>query len=512
MTAEIQYTHDVFISYSSVNHKWVRGELLSRLESAGLKVIIDCRDFEGGVPTRANIEEAIRNSRHTLLVITPDWQKSGWTELEMDLLAQKDPANRQRTTLPLLLERCERLPSYLTRLVYFDFTQDSEREAQMNRLVGAILSPSKLAPERVPDREQTAAKIETQQVNRVASALEAKNPLDDSNISSSERERSSSADALALLHEFLQDPVIQRAAAGFQAVFKGASEQIKVLSDYKDLHDILHELQFKWYDPILIPAERFRNGEGGSDDLVLYDLDLEGNVSELQKVARRRSLPRRQKSCLDKIIEAQQTLHEALEHSQPGQLGEALEQMGSVLDVFPSLINSAMLAAAEALRLPDLADALMALRDRLETIQITPEKMRQFEEGVSELRRLEQDLTALVHEHDTWQQVDVDLRQIDDDVLEDLTRFKLAWADLKKNVESLYNGKIVDWARPFVVESQKLDNSLMAGDLDKIRDSFRAYRNRAGTRFYKVDKQLKDKCAEVRQVGMALDSVLRMLA
>jgi hypothetical protein len=382
----------------------------------------------------------------------------------------------------------------------------------MARVVRDLAISGEPAPERAPDWEQTTAKIETQQVNRLASALEAKNPLDSSNISNAERAQSSSADALGMLHEFLQDPGIQRAAAGFQAVFKGAREQINVLSDYKDLHDILHELQFKWYDPILIPAERFRNGEGGSDDLERYDFDLESAVSDLQKVASKRSLPRPQKSWLDKIVEAQQTLHEALEQSKPRQLGKALELMGSVLDVFPSLINGAMLAAAEALRLPDLADALMGLRDRLETIQITPEKIRQFEDGVSELRRLEQDLAALVHEHDTWQQVDVDLRQIDDSVLEDLTEFTLAWAEVRKNVESLYNDKIVDWARPFVAEGQKLDNSIAAGDIDKIRASFRAYRNRAGTRFYKVDKQLKDKCAEVRQVGMALDSVLRILA
>ena len=35
------YPFDVFVSYSHDDAGWVRGELLSRLESAGLKVIID---------------------------------------------------------------------------------------------------------------------------------------------------------------------------------------------------------------------------------------------------------------------------------------------------------------------------------------------------------------------------------------------------------------------------------------------------------------------------------------
>jgi hypothetical protein len=46
MTDQAEYTYDVFISYSHADSKWVRGELLPRLEEARLKVMIDCRDFK----------------------------------------------------------------------------------------------------------------------------------------------------------------------------------------------------------------------------------------------------------------------------------------------------------------------------------------------------------------------------------------------------------------------------------------------------------------------------------
>jgi hypothetical protein len=36
-----QYEFDVFISYSSRDKAWVRGELLKRIELAGLKAFID---------------------------------------------------------------------------------------------------------------------------------------------------------------------------------------------------------------------------------------------------------------------------------------------------------------------------------------------------------------------------------------------------------------------------------------------------------------------------------------
>jgi hypothetical protein len=40
-----EYAYDVFISYSHDDKGWVRGELLQRLEAAGLKAYIDFRDF-----------------------------------------------------------------------------------------------------------------------------------------------------------------------------------------------------------------------------------------------------------------------------------------------------------------------------------------------------------------------------------------------------------------------------------------------------------------------------------
>lgn len=46
MTVQAEYTFDVFISYSHADSEWVRGELLPRLEEAGLKVMIDHRDLE----------------------------------------------------------------------------------------------------------------------------------------------------------------------------------------------------------------------------------------------------------------------------------------------------------------------------------------------------------------------------------------------------------------------------------------------------------------------------------
>ncbi len=64
---------DVFISYSHHDVDWVKNWLLARLESAGLRVCIDFRDFELGAPSIVNMENAVKRSAKTLLVLTPTW-------------------------------------------------------------------------------------------------------------------------------------------------------------------------------------------------------------------------------------------------------------------------------------------------------------------------------------------------------------------------------------------------------------------------------------------------------
>lgn len=139
MSDAIHYTYDVFISYSSKDAAWVRGELLPRLEQAGLKVIIDFRDFEVGTPSLINMERAVDTSRHTLVVLTPNWIASEWTEFESLLVGTRDPAGRRRKLIPLLLEQCD-LPSRIAMLTYLDMRDSRSIDAHMARLTRSLMS------------------------------------------------------------------------------------------------------------------------------------------------------------------------------------------------------------------------------------------------------------------------------------------------------------------------------------------------------------------------------------
>jgi hypothetical protein len=136
-----EFRCDAFISYSHKDSAWVRDMLLPRLEGEGLRVCIDYRDFEVGAPSLVNMENAVERSRKTVLVLTPNWVASEWTEFEALLIQTKDPAGRGRRILPLMVQPCS-LPDRLQIFTYLDLTNPAEFDFQMQRLVAAIRSAS----------------------------------------------------------------------------------------------------------------------------------------------------------------------------------------------------------------------------------------------------------------------------------------------------------------------------------------------------------------------------------
>jgi len=118
----------------------VRGELLSALEGAGLRVCIDFRDFRPGAPSVTEMERAVQTSRRTLLVLTPAYLKSAWTEFEALMLQTLDAANRQRRLIPLLLQRCD-LPLRIRYLTYVNFVDPDDPAWAWTQLLTAVGAP-----------------------------------------------------------------------------------------------------------------------------------------------------------------------------------------------------------------------------------------------------------------------------------------------------------------------------------------------------------------------------------
>jgi tetratricopeptide (TPR) repeat protein len=138
--AETEFKYDVFISYSSANKDWVRKDLLTALEKAGLKVCIDFHDFQMGKPALKNMRDSVLESRRTLLVLTEAYLSSGWTEFESLLSQTLDPANRKTRVVPMLKEKCKP-PLEISYLTYVNFYNLDDWDIAWKQLLEALGSP-----------------------------------------------------------------------------------------------------------------------------------------------------------------------------------------------------------------------------------------------------------------------------------------------------------------------------------------------------------------------------------
>lgn len=144
---EAEYKYDVFISYSSNDKAWVRGEVLERIEQAGLHAFIDFRDFTRGAPGIKECERGVLICRKTLLVLTTDYLESEWCEFENVMAQTLSPANRDLRVIPLLKTPCKK-PLRIGALTQIDFTDGADLELAWRQLLTALGKPP--APARTP--------------------------------------------------------------------------------------------------------------------------------------------------------------------------------------------------------------------------------------------------------------------------------------------------------------------------------------------------------------------------
>jgi tetratricopeptide (TPR) repeat protein len=136
----------VFISYSHKDEDWVKNWLLQKLEEEGIDTYIDYRDFEIGVPSLINMERAVEQCAKTLLVFTPHWVNSEWTQFEGLILQTQDPIGLRKKILPLMRCDCQ-LPPRLKMFTYADFRDPNDWDFQLNRLITQIKKDfAELAP------------------------------------------------------------------------------------------------------------------------------------------------------------------------------------------------------------------------------------------------------------------------------------------------------------------------------------------------------------------------------
>lgn len=139
---EDKFLYDVFISYhqKEPDKSWVRGTLLRKLESKGISVCIDFRDFRLGAPIINEMERAVIESRYTLGILTPLYLESNFAQLENILAEQLGLEKSQRRWIAVMRQDCTP-PLRIRARLWLDMTDDNSLEENIARLIYELRRP-----------------------------------------------------------------------------------------------------------------------------------------------------------------------------------------------------------------------------------------------------------------------------------------------------------------------------------------------------------------------------------
>ncbi len=485
VSGQVEGKFDVFVSYSHLDSGWVRTWLIPRLRQAGLSVCIDRESFDVGVPSIRNMERAVAASRHTLLVCTPAWVDSSWGELEAILSYDV----RTRRTLPLLYKRCA-LPTSIAGLSGADFTGTADPEAELSKVIDAVRGILRLgggAPTTTLGESPRATPVGPASSLRAGQGLEA-------------------------LAELMREPEVQTAIAEYRTSFAAACTQIGVLGDYKDLHDLLHQLQFEFYQPVAaqlrLPPDEALYAYLGNYVGAIPDL-----VEQMRAVVSHGLVAEQELTWIETLAEIGELFRHAVETENSSELRAVSRDLKEILGRQPFRINMRLNEAARGLRLSALIKAVEWLRDYLMRRSIEPTRVALVDETVSILKRLDATLGPLTAAHDQWQTLEEELRKIEVmfETLTDISELQWSWSGVKKQTMALCSASMEKWSVALGESMNKLDLVLASDNPAQVRRIFPVFRSGAGRRFHQVDQDLKDLCDRLRDIGEPLGAVLRMI-
>lgn len=149
MSNEKTYRYDVFISYRWVDpdKAWVRNELKTALENAGLEVCLDVDDFVPGRDLIGEMERASTESRRGICVLSPDYFSGSDrpVDFESRMLRSLDFSGNSSRLIPFILRQSE-LPLYIRNLVPVDWTDPSSHQREWSKLLDLLEAKNRDAP------------------------------------------------------------------------------------------------------------------------------------------------------------------------------------------------------------------------------------------------------------------------------------------------------------------------------------------------------------------------------
>ncbi len=368
------------------------------------------------------------------------------------------------------------------------------------------LIPVDLAEKYLPEKEVLTL-LEKEEPNEIVE-IDSEKVL-----SPHDRDSDRAATAFDILRELMEIPLIKTAVIKFKIEFAAISEQLEILATYKDLHDLLHNLEFQCYQGILREARHFPEDFTSMSILESYGQNLQDIIADIESIIAQKNTASAGVTWHQDLTQALNLLQNAIEQEDKRMLQKAIWFINRIIASEPMQINNYLVSTSRVLRLPSLVKAMSSILNKIIDSQLDSSKINKFKDSVTSLSKLDRTLKSFVSSHDSWQRIDVELRRIETVTANtsDLFELEMSWSDLKEEVARQYQDCQESWAVALQKAAERLDLEISTPNSLKVKQCFNYYRNLASQRFNKVDRELRNFCGNLREVGKTLDYLLEMM-
>jgi hypothetical protein len=108
--------YDVFLSHHHGDHQWT-AQLAGALEELGLRAFFAPHELQAGQALASVLDDAIRASRHVVVIVSQETAASKWVELEVNLAVHLLTEHELRSIIPVLRDRHAAVPGLLGGLL-----------------------------------------------------------------------------------------------------------------------------------------------------------------------------------------------------------------------------------------------------------------------------------------------------------------------------------------------------------------------------------------------------------
>jgi len=319
-----------------------------------------------------------------------------------------------------------------------------------------------------------------------------------------------SAEFFTRMFKLLREvPAAREVLIGANASLIGTRQQIRLLAEYKGVHDLLQQLELSYrvvydltyQDDDLLPAERVNwRGLSSSQNA------LQTTIGEVCDFVATVSFVEDADEWVCTLQAARGQLQAATERRDIETLGAAVTDVADVVGRQTSRMNDRLIgvlrrAQEKMARVPEGADATL------------PRRLERFAADLAGLEGMAARLRTLRNDHNTWQQADNDLRSEQAQLSLSLERFKRRWEKtLARKLRELCAATEANWARDLAVAIARMEVALGPNAATDPMDAFYDCRSAVIRRFNQVDQDIRTLCDLLEKAGGPLDTMLDGLA